>query len=367
MEDISTKVIVVSLGFVLGIVFGATAQRTNFCTMGALSDIVFMGVWNRFRAWMLALAIVMIAAQWMHLTGVIDLGKSIYLSANLGWAGAIIGGLMFGFGMTLAGGCGNKTLVRLGAGNMKSLVVFLILGIFAYMTLRGLIGLARVELEAATVIDLKAAGFASQSIPHILATLFGAAQETMSWAVTGIAAAALLIFCFKDRNFRSSPTDIAAGIIIGGVVAAAWYVTGVIGFDEFEPTQLESFSFVNPSGNSIQYLMTFTGATINFGIATVGGVITGAFLMAKMRGEFHIESFTAADDFLRHISGAALMGTGGIMALGCTIGQGITGMSTLALGSLIALASIILGGVWGLKSIEEGGAVAGLKAIFARS
>ena len=150
------------------------------------------------------------------------------------------------------------------------------------------------------------------------------------------------------------------------MVAAGWYLTGVIGFDDFEPMPVESFSFVNPMGNSIQYLMTFTGAAINFGIAAVGGVITGAFLMAKARGEFHLESFTAADDFLRHISGGALMGTGGILALGCTIGQGVTGMSTLALGSLIALLSIILGGVWGLKSIEEGSVAAGLKAVFAR-
>ena len=159
----------------------------------------------------------------------------------------------------------------------------------------------------------------------------------------------------------------AAGVIIGFLVPAAWYLTGVIGNDDFDPTPLASFSFIAPTGDSIQYLMTFTGATINFGIATVGGVIVGAFLMAKARGQFKIESFTTTDDFVRHLIGAAMMGIGGVMALGCTIGQGITGISTLAIGSLIAILSIIFGAVWGLKYVEEDSVVGALKEIFSPS
>ena len=158
MEELSVGAIVSGLGFIIGIIFGATAQRTNFCTMGALSDIVFMNDWSRLRAWLLAISIAIVSSQILHATDLIDLNKSIYLSPNLGWAGAIIGGLMFGFGMTIAGGCGNKTLVRLGAGNLKSLIVFIFLGIFAYMTLRGLIGPARLVLESMTIIDLKEKG-----------------------------------------------------------------------------------------------------------------------------------------------------------------------------------------------------------------
>ena len=160
MEEIPTGLIVVIMGFGLGIVFGAAAQRTNFCTMGAISDIVIMGNFNRFRAWMLATAVAIVGSQALHLTETVDLTRSIYLSANLGWFGAILGGLIFGFGMTLTGGCGNKTLIRLGSGSLKSLVVALVLGIFAYMTLRGLIGLARVEIEGLTNIDLKEMGLA---------------------------------------------------------------------------------------------------------------------------------------------------------------------------------------------------------------
>jgi len=365
MEEMEVGTVVAIAGFVLGGVFGATAQRTNFCTMGAISDVVFMGNWNRMRAWMLAIAVAMLVSQAMHAFEVVDLTESIYLTANLGWAGAIIGGLMFGFGMTMGGGCGNKTLVRLGAGNLKSLVVAIVLGIFAYMTLRGLIGMARVEMEAATNLDLSE-NFGSQGIPDLLAGLTGASADMLRWVVTILLGGGLLAFCFKDADFRASKRDMAAGLIIGLLVPAAWYATGVIGYDDFEPTALGSFTFVNPTGESIMYLMTFSGASINFGIAAVGGVIAGAFAMSGATKTFRVESFTDAKDMIRHLVGAALMGTGGILALGCTVGQGITGMSTLALGSAIALASIIAGGVYGMKYLEEGSLGGALKALLSR-
>ena len=365
MEDMPVGTLVAILGLVLGGIFGATAHRTNFCTMGAISDVVFMGNWNRFRAWMLAIAVAMLVSQGMQTAELVDLGESIYLTTNLAWTGAIIGGLMFGFGMTLGGGCGNKTLVRLGAGNLKSLVVAIVLGIFAYMTLRGLIGLARVELEGATMLDLSE-NYDTQGIPDLLAGLTGVSIEALRWVVTLVLAGGLLVFCLKDAGFRASRRDIAAGLIIGLLVPAAWWATGVAGYDDFEPTQLSSFTFVNPTGESLVYLMTFTGATINFGIAVVGGVIAGAFLMAASTRTFKFESFTATDDMIRHLAGGALMGTGGILAMGCTIGQGITGMSTLAIGSLIALISIIAGGVFGMKYLEAGSFGGACAAIFSR-
>ena len=364
MEEIPTIWVISSLGLVLGGAFGATAQRTNFCTMGAISDIVFMGDWNRFRAWMLSIAIAVAGSQLLHITEVVNLNSSIYLTTNFGWAGAIIGGLMFGFGMTMSGGCGNKTLVRLGAGNLKSLVVAVVLGLFAYMTVRGLTGLARVELESATNIDLSTSEFESQGIPELLAHGLVTDPVLMRAIVSALVVVGLLAFCFKSDEFRSSSRDIASGLILGTLVPAAWYATGVIGFDDFEPTPLASFTFVSPVGESLQYLMTFTGATINFGIAIVGGVIFGSFIAAKSAGEFHLEAFNDVDDMVQHIIGAAIMGVGGIMALGCTIGQGLSGMSTLALGSLIAVMSIITGGVYGMKYLEEGNFPNAFKAMF---
>ncbi len=365
LEDIPVNTQVAALAFVLGALFGATAQRTNFCAMGALSDVVFVGDWNRFRAWMLAIAVAVLASQGLELFEIVDLGGSIYRSTNLGWLGAIIGGLMFGFGMTLAGGCANKTLVRLGGGNLKSIVVAVVLGIFAYMTLRGLIGLARVELQTISMIDVNAWGAVDQGLPELLEAL-GLPLAVARSAVAVIVAGALAWFCFKDAGFCRSPTDILAGLIVGLLVAAAWAVTGVVGVDDFEPVALTSMTFVAPIGEALQYLMTFTGATINFGIATVGGIVVGAFLSALARRQFHIESFTDANDMLRHLIGAALMGTGGVMALGCTVGQGITGVSTLSLGSLIAVVAIIIGGLLGLKYQEEGNFADALRALNGR-
>ncbi len=366
MEELSVVAKVGWLGFALGMVFGATAQRTNFCTMGAISDMVMMEDRNRFRAWMLAVAVGIAVSQGMHLAGLIDLNKAIYLTPNLGWAGAIIGGLMFGFGMTQAGGCGSKTLIRLGAGNLKSLYVAIVLGIVAYMTLRGLIALARTALEGATNVDLKVAGIVNnQGIPDFL-SLAGLDAGTARMIAAAVAVLGLLWYCFKDADFRDSKRDMVAGLIIGLTVPAGWAITGIAGFDEFEPTPLFSLTFVAPVGNGIQYLMTFTGATIDFGVASVGGVIAGSFLAAIAAREFRVESFTDASDMIRHTVGAALMGAGGVMALGCTIGQGLTGISTLAVGSVLAMGSIMLGGVLGIKYLEEGTLGGALKAVLSR-
>lgn len=367
MDELPIATVVGGAAFLAGTVFGATAQRTNFCTMGALSDIVFMGDWKRFRSWMLAVAIGILATQAMQSAGMINIDKSIYLTKNLGWAGAVLGGLMFGFGMTMGGGCGNKTLVRIGGGNLKSVVVALVMGVFAYMTLRGLIGVARVGVLEPTNIDLGKSGLTTQGLDELLAAGLGMARTTARWIVALVIASGLLAFCFKDAEFRGSPRDIVAGIIIGLLIASGWYITGVIGNDEFEPVALSSFTFVAPTAESIQYLMTFTGATINFGIAAVGGVIFGSFIMSIATKSFHVEAFSDAPDMLRHLAGAALMGVGGVLALGCTIGQGLTGMSTLAIGSVIALVSIITGGVIGLKYLEEGTFVGALRATFSRA
>lgn len=374
MEEMPISTVVASAGFVAGLVMGAVANYTNFCTMGSLSDMVFMEDYKRWRSWVLAMAVAILGTQTLHVMGVINLmgdedagqAGAIFLTSNFGWLGAIVGGVLFGFGMTMAGGCANKNLVRVGGGNLKSIVVLLVMGIFAYMTVRGLIGLGRVEVEAVSNVDLTEMGLESQSMVEMLAAVIGAETESIRMAVAGVIGVALLAYCFKDAEFRSDKLAVGGGAIIGALVPVGWWITSVLGKGDFESAAMNSFSFVNPTGESIQYLMTFSGSTINFGIATVGGVIVGSFLTAKATKSFAVEAFTGADDMIRHFVGAAIMGIGGVMALGCTVGQGISGMSTLALGSLLALASIVFGGLWGLKTMEEGGIAAGLKGVFSR-
>jgi uncharacterized membrane protein YedE/YeeE len=367
MSDLPVHHIVALWGLGLGAAFGAVAQRTNFCTMGALSDIVFLEDFGRFRAWLLAMATAIAGTQALDAAGLVDTGKAIYATPNLGWLGAIVGGAMFGFGMTLAGGCGSRTLVRLGAGNLKSLVVLLVLGLFAYMALRGLTGAARMAFVEPTNLDLRRFGAQSQLLPDLIASASGLGARAAQTAVAVAFVAGLLVYCFKDPGFRRSAPNLAGGVSVGLLVAAGWYATGVAGNDDFDPTPLASFTFVAPVGDTMIYLMTWTGAKIGFGVASVAGVILGAFIAARATGEFRVESFTSAADFQRHIAGAALMGTGGVLALGCTIGQGITGLSTLAAGSVLAVASIVAGGLFGMRYLEQGAFVPAFKALFARA
>jgi uncharacterized protein len=363
LSDIPVRTLVASAGFVAGAIFGATAQKTHFCTMGGIADMVSMGNSTRFRAWMLAAAIALMASQTLWALGYVDLGTSIYRTPNFGWLGAILGGLMFGFGMVLGNGCGNKTLVRLGAGNLKSLVVFLVIAVSAYMTLRGLFALGRVQMESVGTARLAQ----SQGLDGVLAGLGGLSEGTLRWVLAFGIGGLTAIWCFSGATFRKAPEQILAALIIGLLIPTGWFITGYLGHDDFDPQQVASFTFIAPIGDTLSYFMTFTGAQIHFGIASVLGVIAGSFLMAVATRTFQIEAFSNGGDMMRTLLGALLMGTGGVLALGCTVGQGLTGLSTLAAGSFVALASIIAGGVWGVKYLEEGSLAGALRAMAGRA
>jgi uncharacterized membrane protein YedE/YeeE len=338
------------LGFLVGIVFGVLVNKTNFCTMGAISDWVNMGSKDRLRAWFLAIGVAILASQTLQAAGVVDLGEAVYLTQNFGWLGHVMGGILFGIGMTLSSGCGQRTLVRVGGGNLKSLVVLLILGLTAYMTMRGLLAVLRVNAIESTNINLASTGIADQGIGTLLAAALGFENVArVNIAVAGLLGGGLVVYAFAAKSFRRSFDNIVAGLVIGLIIAAGWYATGVIGYDDFEPVRFESYTFVGPTAESLMYLMTFTGSTINFGIAAVFGVILGSFVYVVMTGKFRVETFTDRDDMIRHIVGGVLMGFGGVLALGCSIGQGVTGMSTLALGSLMSLVSIIFGSALAMK------------------
>ena len=364
MDGLPITTVVAALAFVGGTVMGVTARSMHFCTLGAIADAFLGAKHTGLRAWALAIATATLATQTMHMAGLIDLQESIYLVPDFGWLGAILGGLCFGFGMALVGTCGYGTLVRLGGGDLRSMVDFFVLGFFAYMTLRGLSGLGREFLIERTNGDLSAIG--GQGLIDAIAWLLAAESAMLRGIVVALVVGGLLVYCLKDRAFRQSRKDVIGGIVIGLVVASGWLVTGVIGADEFDPTPLGSYSFVTPVGESLVYLMTFTGATINFGVGAVGGVIFGAFLASQAKAEFRLEAFDDPKEMLRHIFGAALMGFGGVTALGCTIGQGITAMSTLSLSAPLALASIFLGAYLGLRYLVEGSLRGALRSSFAR-
>ena len=345
MDELLVVHVVSLWGFGIAVAFGMIANKTQFCTMGALSDWVNFGSLTRFRAWLLAMAVAIALSQAMQLMGWIDLSTAIYRTPNFGWLGNSVGGLLFGIGMTLGAGCGQRTLVRVGGGNLKSLVVLLVLGITAYMTLRGLLAVVRIEVFQRTNLDLASNGLTDQGLPTLLAHMFGIESWAVTVTVSAVVVLTLLWFVFKDRAFRASGGNMLVGAALGLLVASGWYVTGVIGFDDFEPVPFESVTFIAPVGNAVNYLMTWTGSTIGFGVAVVFGILCGSLFYALASGGFRIETFSDRADMINHLMAGVLMGFGGVLALGCTVGQGVAGISTLSMGAVLATGAIKLGSV----------------------
>jgi uncharacterized protein len=354
--------VVVWSGFALAFVFGALANKTNFCTMGALSDIVNMGHWGRMRMWLLAVAVAIAGASVLAYTGQVDLSKSIVQRPSLAWLSLLFGGLLFGVGMTLSGGCANKNLVRAGGGSVRSIVVLVFVAIASYMTLKGLFGQWRATWLDPVTIDLAGLGWKDQSLATAVARLTGLAPGSALLASAGVVSLALIAFVFKDRRFRTNALQIGGAVVFGALVVAGWYVSGHLGFGENPQTlehvffgtnsrALESLSFVGPLAYSLELLLLWTDKSLHvtFGIASVLGVVLGSAAYALRAGTFRWEGFASLEDMRNQLVGALLMGFGGVTALGCTIGQGLSGISTLALGSFIAVAGIIAGSVATLK------------------
>jgi uncharacterized protein len=331
--------IAVGAGLLIGLAYGAVGLLSGFCLLSSLRGWWAEGDSRLVRTFALALAIAVVATQLLAGYGAVDLARSVYLQPAFSAPLMFVGGLLFGYGMVLANGCGSRALVLLGRGNLRSFVVVIVLGITAQMTLRGLIAPVRIAL-----LQVSTTKPAHLTLPEVLSS--GTSARVI---VTAVIAAALLLFAFAHAPFRRSGGQIAAGFSVGLLVAAGWFATGYLGADDFNPAAVTSLTFIAPVVDSLQYVMLSTGLTLNFGITMVGGVFAGSLLTALITRRFHLEGYTSPRHMLRSIVGAALMGSGGAMALGCSIGQGITGISTLALSSFVAVVGILLGTAAGLR------------------
>jgi uncharacterized protein len=340
--------------FSVAVAFGFIGSRTNFCTMGAVSDVVNMGDTTRLRMWSLAAGVAVLGLAIMAYLGWVDPLKTIYTTPRVQWASMIVGGFMFGIGMVLASGCGSKTLFRIGGGSLKSLVVFIVLGITAFATLKGITAVVRANSVDLLSITLPKA----QSLPVLL----GAATP-LAAMLTSVALALIFIgFGLGSADARTG-NAMLGGIGIGVCVCAAWFVSGKLGYLAEDPNTLqeafiatnsgraEALSFVSPIAYSLDWLMFFSDKSkgLTIGIVSVLGTVLGATLSAWISHSFRWESFSNAEDMGNHLVGAVLMGVGGVTALGCTVGQGLSGISTLAVGSFLATAFIMLGAVVGVR------------------
>lgn len=305
--------------FAIGIGFGALARWSGFCMRGAVEDALTTADAPRLRGFLAAMVAALVMVQALVWTGHLDLSKAVVLPTTLFWGGALLGGAMFGVGMTLTGGCGTRLLVLSAGGNLRSVVSFLIFALVAYATIRGVLAPARAQLSNVTTIVL--------------------AKQTLPLAVGAIFVAVALAFI----AWRRAPArDVIAGVLIGLLVPAGYLATGVLGADDFEPVAVESVNVTRGGGDALVYLLTFTGAKLNFGIAFVAGIFVGALVVVGLRRDFRLVGFEKPADMLRYAGGAALMGAGGVLALGCTVGNGLTGVASLAPTSFVAVPAMVL-------------------------
>lgn len=352
--------------FMIAVMMGAVVNKTHFCTMGAVSDWVNIGDTGRMRAWVFAMAVALLGVITLEGAGVINLsGETFppYRSANFAWPRYLVGGAMFGIGMVLGSGCGNKTLVRVGSGNLKSLIVLLVGMIAAYLMMWSpLFEKAFLPWIQPVAINLTQYGIPTQQAGDVISGLLGQpSSKTNNFAVALMFAVTMLIFVFKSKDFRGSFDNILSGAVVGLAIVAGWYLTGgplgqswkeyaEMATDIPSRVQVQSYTFVSPMGDTVRYLLDpMKMSLINFGVVALAGVITGSFIYAVVTKNFRIEWFASFGDFVNHVIGGVLMGIGGVLSMGCTVGQAITGMSTLAVGSMLTFVAIVAGAAATMK------------------
>jgi uncharacterized membrane protein YedE/YeeE len=365
--------------FGIALVMGAVVNKTNFCTMGAVSDLVNIGDSGRFRAWLLAIAVAMLGVMVLESLQMVRVDEAFppYRSGQFAWAENFLGGFLFGIGMTLASGCGNKCLVRIGGGNLKSIMVMIVIAVIAYYMITPLPG-SNDTLYSLLFYDWIRPLAVDVGSSQDLGTLLGGESAATARMIIGGALGLLLVgFVFKSAEFRSSADNVLGGLVVGAAILAAWYITSNVVIDadgellsmgeyheqwdmladsvEGKPAQArplspQSYTFINPMAQSLGFATAgFERTLLTFGVMAFLGVIAGSLLWSLLSRSFRFEWFSSVRDFINHLVGAVLMGFGGTLALGCTIGQGITGISTLAIGSFVVFAAIVLGSALTMK------------------
>ncbi|MBN9672564.1 YeeE/YedE family protein [Roseibium aggregatum] len=344
------------LGILAGSVLGFVARSTHFCTLSALERHWYAGDSRTLRLWVLASLVALAGSQLLSGLGLADLKASFYLSPDFAWTGAIAGGFMFGIGMAFVGTCGFGAVLRLGGGSLRALVVLTVIGLSALATQRGIVGILRVPLVDDLAVSF--AGSGSQSMGDIVSTIFG---MRLQGAVAILILLAGLFWVFKSPAFRRQYARIGAAMVIGSVIPFGWWATSFMAARSFHPVQIEAGSFVVPVGDTIMQLITYTGTWPDYGVGLIVGTLFGAVAAAVWKRDIRWEACDDARELGRHILGGTLMGIGGVISMGCTVGQGITAFSTLAISAPVVMISMALGARVGLAWLVEGSALAAFR------
>ena len=340
-------------GLVLGLVLGAVGQGTRFCVRGAIADRVSTGSPGRLAGWLVAVVVAIVSVQLLVALGVFDARRTLAWSTRLPWLSYLAGGAIFGFGMMLGGGCPQRNLVKTGGGDLRALVTLVVTAIAALMTLRGLFAVWRSQGFDRFALELSA--------PQDLASLLGGAAP-LRVALATVVAAAVLGWVWRRRG-DVRPAGRWAGLLVGLCVPAAFVLTGHLGFLAEHPETLEAawlgtqsrrpegLSFIAPLAHALDLLTLWTdrNTVATFGVTLATGVLLGSFGWARARGGWRLQGFSTPGELGRHLAGGVLMGFGGVTALGCTLGNGVTGLAMLSAGAVLATGGIVGGALLAMR------------------
>ncbi len=335
-------------GFAVGILLGAAARWSDFCTLTALERYWYANDATGVRTWVLAAAVALASTQLLIILQLMDITESFYLNPRLSLLGGIIGGVLFGVGMALVGTCSFGALVRLGSGSLRSLIIVIIVGLSALFTQRGWLSQWRTSIIEPQAFELNAI---SQSLPSLLQSAAGFDSRVL---LTILISGALFSWIFSSADYRGKLPHILTGVVVGLCITSGWVITSKLSEVMYRQVQIESASFVLPPGELINNLTSATASAADYGIGLLLGVVFGAFFIAALKRQIHWEACDDARELGRHLVGSTLMGIGGVLAAGCTIGQGVSAFSTMAISAPIVVLSICIGARMGLRMLFEG-------------
>ncbi|MBR9653355.1 YeeE/YedE family protein [Thalassovita aquimarina] len=346
LEFLGEEMAVALVGLFGGVLLGLAARLGRFCTMGAIEDLLYGGSGQRMRMWVLAIGVAVIGGFGLSALGLLQTETSYYLSIRWLPFASILGGLMFGYGMALAGNCGYGSIARLGGGDLRAFVIVVVMGVSAYVVLSGpLAGLRVMIFPQEDVVNEVPPGLA-----HLIGNWTG-----MSVDAVGLAIGALITLgALAQKDFLSDPKSIFWSVVVGVAITSGWAGSYWVATHGFENMPVVSHSFSAPVGESLLYLMTASARVPSFAVGSVAGVALGAFIGSLFKGHFRWEACEDPRELRRQITGAALMGAGAVLALGCTIGQGLSAFSMLAFSAPVTFAAIFAGAAFGLRQLIEG-------------
>ncbi|WP_411352651.1 YeeE/YedE family protein [Leisingera aquaemixtae] len=334
------------IGLLGGVLLGLAARLGRFCTLGAIEDLLYGGSSLRMRMWGVAIGVAVLSSFALIGLGLADAGQSFYLSIRWMPAASILGGLMFGYGMALSGNCGYGAIARLGGGDLRSFVIVLVMGVSTYVVLAGpLAPLRNFFFEQQDV---------TTEIPPGLAH-YAAAWSGLPLAAIGLAAGLLILLAsLANAELRRDRQALFWSAVVGLAVASGWAGTTYLNTAGFEALPVVSHSFSAPLGETILWTMTGSLRPLSFAVGSIAGVWTGAFLGSLIKGHFRWEACEDPRELRRQIIGAAIMGAGAVIAMGCTVGQGLSAFSLLAVSAPVTMLAIFAGAAIGLRQLIEG-------------